>query len=146
VKASLFSNSAALDLIALALGSFLVGQPYPRAHDKYSCADACYARAQAEHSRSDTGDSTNLKRIPELHSKVTRRFHGLYGANLAVPNAAGSYYNAKDRVVPSAKLSKFNVQYGIPSASIANTNFDAITGTAVWYLARNIQVSWRYQH
>jgi len=32
VKASLFSNSVTLVLIALALGSFLVGQPYPRAH------------------------------------------------------------------------------------------------------------------
>jgi N-acyl-D-amino-acid deacylase len=32
VKASLFPNSAALVLIALALGSLLMGQPYPRAH------------------------------------------------------------------------------------------------------------------
>jgi len=32
VKASFFPNSAALVLTALALGSFLVGQPYPRVH------------------------------------------------------------------------------------------------------------------
>lgn len=32
MKASLFPNSAALVLIALALGSLLMGQPYPRAH------------------------------------------------------------------------------------------------------------------
>jgi len=39
-----------------------------------------------------------------------------------------------------------HVQYGIPSASIANTNFGAITGTAVQYVPRNIQVSLRYQY
>jgi hypothetical protein len=39
-----------------------------------------------------------------------------------------------------------HVQYGIPSASIANTNFGAITGVAALYLPRNIQVSLRYQY
>jgi hypothetical protein len=39
-----------------------------------------------------------------------------------------------------------HVQYGVPSAVITNTNFGAITGTAVTYLPRNIQVSLRYQY
>jgi hypothetical protein len=39
-----------------------------------------------------------------------------------------------------------HVQYGIPSASIANTNFGAITGIATLYQPRNIQVSLRYQY
>jgi outer membrane receptor protein involved in Fe transport len=39
-----------------------------------------------------------------------------------------------------------HVQYGFPSASIANTNFGAITGTAALYQPRNIQVSLRYQY
>jgi outer membrane receptor protein involved in Fe transport len=39
-----------------------------------------------------------------------------------------------------------HVQYGIPSASIANTNFGAITGTAALYLPRQILVSLRYQY
>jgi outer membrane receptor protein involved in Fe transport len=39
-----------------------------------------------------------------------------------------------------------HVQYGIPSASLANTNFGAITGAAVQYAPRNIQVSLRYQY
>ncbi|HET9478944.1 MAG TPA: hypothetical protein VFO72_06350, partial [Pyrinomonadaceae bacterium] len=39
-----------------------------------------------------------------------------------------------------------HVQYGVPSAAITNTNFGAITGTAVQYLPRNIQVSLRYQY
>jgi outer membrane receptor protein involved in Fe transport len=38
-----------------------------------------------------------------------------------------------------------HVQYGIPSASIANTNFGAITSTAALYSPRNVQVSLRYQ-
>ena len=39
-----------------------------------------------------------------------------------------------------------HVQYGVPSAVITNTNFGAITGTAVQYLPRNIQISLRYQY
>jgi outer membrane receptor protein involved in Fe transport len=39
-----------------------------------------------------------------------------------------------------------HVQYGVPSASLANTNFGAITGVATQYLPRNIQVSLRYQY
>jgi outer membrane receptor protein involved in Fe transport len=39
-----------------------------------------------------------------------------------------------------------HVQYGIPSASLANTNFGAITGAATLYTPRNIQVSLRYQY
>jgi outer membrane receptor protein involved in Fe transport len=39
-----------------------------------------------------------------------------------------------------------HVQYGIPSAAITNTNFGAITGAAVTYLPRNVQVSLRYQY
>jgi outer membrane receptor protein involved in Fe transport len=39
-----------------------------------------------------------------------------------------------------------HVQYGIPSASLANTNFGAITSVATQYLPRNIQVSLRYQY
>lgn len=39
-----------------------------------------------------------------------------------------------------------HVQYGIPSASIANTNFGAITGVATLYQPRNVQVSLRYQY
>ncbi|HZI59792.1 MAG TPA: TonB-dependent receptor [Pyrinomonadaceae bacterium] len=39
-----------------------------------------------------------------------------------------------------------HVQYGIPSASIANTNFGAITSAATLYQPRNIQVSLRYQY
>ena len=39
-----------------------------------------------------------------------------------------------------------HVQYGIPSASIANTNFGAITGTAALYLPRQVLVSLRYQY
>src|SRR5687768_12628425 len=39
-----------------------------------------------------------------------------------------------------------HIQYGVPSAVITNTNFGAITGTAVQYLPRNIQVSLRYQY
>jgi outer membrane receptor protein involved in Fe transport len=39
-----------------------------------------------------------------------------------------------------------HVQYGFPSASLANTNFGAITGAATLYQPRNIQVSLRYQY
>jgi outer membrane receptor protein involved in Fe transport len=39
-----------------------------------------------------------------------------------------------------------HVQYGIPSAVITSTNFGAITGTAVQYVPRNVQVSLRYQY
>ena len=39
-----------------------------------------------------------------------------------------------------------HVMYGVPSASIANTNFGAITGTAVQYAPRTILVSLRYQY
>jgi hypothetical protein len=39
-----------------------------------------------------------------------------------------------------------HVQYGIPSAVITSTNFGAITGTAVQYLPRSVQVSLRYQY
>jgi outer membrane receptor protein involved in Fe transport len=39
-----------------------------------------------------------------------------------------------------------HVQYGIPSASIANTNFGAITGTSALYLPRQVLVSLRYQY
>ncbi len=39
-----------------------------------------------------------------------------------------------------------HVQYGIPSASLANTNFGAITGAATLYVPRNVQVSLRYQY
>ena len=39
-----------------------------------------------------------------------------------------------------------HVQFGIPSASIANANFGAITSTAFQYAPRNIQVSLRYQY
>ncbi len=39
-----------------------------------------------------------------------------------------------------------HVQYGIPSASLANTNFGAITVLANQYAPRNIQVSLRYQY
>ncbi len=39
-----------------------------------------------------------------------------------------------------------HVQYGVPSASIANTNFGAITGTAVQYGPRAIVVALRYQY
>ena len=39
-----------------------------------------------------------------------------------------------------------HVQYGFPSASIANTNFGAITGAATLYSPRNVQVSLRYQY
>jgi outer membrane receptor protein involved in Fe transport len=38
-----------------------------------------------------------------------------------------------------------HIQYGIPSAAITNTNFGAITGAAVQYLPRQVQVSLRYQ-
>ncbi len=38
-----------------------------------------------------------------------------------------------------------HVQYGFPSASLANTNFGAITGVATLYQPRNVQVSLRYQ-
>jgi hypothetical protein len=37
-----------------------------------------------------------------------------------------------------------HVQYGIPSAVITSTNFGAITGTAVQYAPRSVQVSLRY--
>jgi len=39
-----------------------------------------------------------------------------------------------------------HVQYGIPSASLANTNFGAITGSATLYQPRSIQVALRYQY
>ena len=39
-----------------------------------------------------------------------------------------------------------HVQYGFPSASIANTNFGAITGAATLYSPRSVQVSLRYQY
>ena len=39
-----------------------------------------------------------------------------------------------------------HVRYGIPSASIANTNFGAITGTSALYLPRQVLVSLRYQY
>jgi hypothetical protein len=39
-----------------------------------------------------------------------------------------------------------HVQYGIPSAVITSTNFGAITGTAVQYAPRSVQVSLRYQY
>jgi hypothetical protein len=39
-----------------------------------------------------------------------------------------------------------HVQYGFPSASLANTNFGAITSAATLYLPRNVQVSLRYQY
>ena len=39
-----------------------------------------------------------------------------------------------------------HAQYGIPSASIANTNFGAITGTSALYLPRQVLVSLRYQY
>ena len=39
-----------------------------------------------------------------------------------------------------------HVQYGFPSASLANTNFGAITSVATLYTPRNIQVSLRYQY
>jgi len=39
-----------------------------------------------------------------------------------------------------------HVQYGFPSASIANTNFGAITSSATLYSPRSVQVSLRYQY
>ena len=39
-----------------------------------------------------------------------------------------------------------HVQYGFPSASLANTNFGAITGAATLYAPRSVQVSLRYQY
>ena len=39
-----------------------------------------------------------------------------------------------------------HVQYGFPSASLANTNFGAITGAATLYQPRSIQVALRYQY
>jgi outer membrane receptor protein involved in Fe transport len=39
-----------------------------------------------------------------------------------------------------------HVQYGFPSALITNTNFGAITGTAVQYAPRTILVALRYQY
>jgi outer membrane receptor protein involved in Fe transport len=39
-----------------------------------------------------------------------------------------------------------HVQYGFPSALIANTNFGAITSVATLYAPRNVQVSLRYQY
>ena len=39
-----------------------------------------------------------------------------------------------------------HVQYGFPSAVITSTNFGAITGTAVQYAPRTVQVSLRYQY
>ena len=39
-----------------------------------------------------------------------------------------------------------HVQYGIPSASLANTNFGAITGAATLYAPRSVQVALRYQY
>jgi hypothetical protein len=39
-----------------------------------------------------------------------------------------------------------HVQYGIPVATLTSTNFGAITGAAVQYAARSVQVSLRYQY
>ncbi|HWN11321.1 MAG TPA: TonB-dependent receptor [Pyrinomonadaceae bacterium] len=39
-----------------------------------------------------------------------------------------------------------HVQYGFPSVNVTATNFGAITGTAVQYLPRSVQISLRYQY
>ena len=46
MKASFFPNSAALVLIALALGSLLLGQPYSRAHASASVYDLLITNAR----------------------------------------------------------------------------------------------------
>jgi hypothetical protein len=183
VKPSLFPNSAALVLIALALGSLLMGQPYSRAHAGQPDYDLLItkisnkklwgqspmtlglmrdARARSLMVTVDqyayTASSTSLdSRLPawlragglqpSLVGRHTFFSDCVKNIDCAITKIFSMPWEGHTLMLRADMFNAFNhVQYGIPSASIANTNFGAITGTAVLYLPRNVQVSLRYQY
>lgn len=72
---------------------------------------------------------------------------GVKNVDLGITKVFPMPWEGHKLTVRADLFNAFNhVQYGIPSASIANTNFGAITGTAALYSPRQILVSLRYQY
>jgi len=72
---------------------------------------------------------------------------GVKNIDLGITKVFSMPWEGHKLTVRADLFNAFNhVQYGIPSASIANTNFGAITGTSALYLPRQILVSLRYQY
>jgi outer membrane receptor protein involved in Fe transport len=72
---------------------------------------------------------------------------GVKNVDFGVSKVFGMPWEGHRLTLRADMFNAFNhVQYGIPSASLANTNFGAITVLATQYAPRNIQVSLRYQY
>ena len=72
---------------------------------------------------------------------------GVKNVDFGVSKVFGMPWEGHRLMLRADMFNAFNhVQYGIPSASLANTNFGAITVLATQYAPRNIQVSLRYQY
>jgi outer membrane receptor protein involved in Fe transport len=72
---------------------------------------------------------------------------GVKTVDLGITKIFGMPWEGHRLTLRADLFNAFNhVQYGIPSASLANTNFGAITTLATQYAPRNIQVSLRYQY
>ena len=72
---------------------------------------------------------------------------GVKNVDIGITKIFGMPWEGHRLTLRADMFNAFNhVQYGIPSASLANTNFGAITVLATQYQPRNIQVSLRYQY
>lgn len=90
---------------------------------------------------------TILDTNPSLVGRNTFYVDGVRNFDFGMAKVFQMPWEGHKATLRADMFNAFNhVQYGVPSALLSNTNFGAITGTAVQYAPRTIQVSFRYQY